>query len=125
MANNNIADIKPKFESLLTTNFVLLFGSLFMGMVSFSALLFILPIYLVSLESKEITAGIATGIFILSSIILRLAIGRYLDIYGCKTILLMSIGIYALSTFLFIWAANPLIVFLLRAMQGVGWGGFL
>ena len=111
-------------EKVFTSNFIMLLAALFLGIVSLTALLFVLPIYLVSIGGSEATAGVATGIFTFSSIGLRPVLGRYIDKYGCKKILMLGMGLYCASAFLYIFASIPLTVYMLRALQGIGWGAF-
>ena len=117
-------DAEPSPDVIFSANFFILFISLFMGLLSFYALFFVLPTYLVSIGGKSTSAGIATGIFTIAAMSFRLVTGKYIDKYGCKKLILSGIGIYAISSFFYIWASNPLFIYLLRSLQGIGWGVF-
>ncbi len=114
----------PENEKILTANFLFLFIALFLGIVSLTSLYFILPIYLVHIGEREVSAGISVGVFTVCTIILRPLMGKYIDRYGCKKVLLMGIGIYALSSFFYTISATSLSIYIIRAVQGAGWGAF-
>lgn len=69
------------------------------------------------------TAGALVSTFMLSALIARLFIGGLVDKRGRKPIILLGIGIYTATAFLFGLVTSIPMLFALRAIQGIGFAG--
>jgi len=85
----------------------------------------ILPFYVLKARGSEVSIGLLMGIFTLFSVLLRPFQGRKLDTGGRKKLLLSGIALYALTGLGLIMLPSLPLLFLFRALQGVGWGAFL
>ncbi|SFC77839.1 MFS transporter [Clostridium uliginosum] len=81
----------------------------------------------ISIYAKKITqvdsyAGLMTGVFTLSSLIIRLFAGKLLDKLGRKKILLLGIFITAFATISYAFTDQIFWILVFRALQGIGFG---
>jgi MFS family permease len=107
---------------LWTRGFLLLLGSNVAFYMSFQLLLVSMPLYVVHLGGKAATAGLVTGLFTLTAMLVRPLTGWALDAYGRRSIWLLG----TLSCVLFVvaqqWAATLVVLIVLRMLNGVGFG---
>ncbi len=110
---------------LLTFDIVALFFTIFFMFFALDFFIPVLPFYIVDLGGSETLVGILMGVFTFCSVIFRPMQGRVVDRRGRKKILLTGIIMFILSGvgIALVPRLEALIVF--RALQGVGWGGFL
>lgn len=80
-----------------------------------------LPLYVKVIGGSETTVGIIAGIFGVSSVVARPFFGLQLDMRGRKGILLISLGIIALSTLLYNWMVSVAALLLVRLFHGFAW----
>ncbi len=108
---------------LWSRNFIfLLTGNLFVS-IAFYFLITALPLYLVeNLSFSNADAGIILSAYIFTAVLIRPFAGPMLDIYGRKTIYLMSLVLYALlfSFYPYVLSLSGLV--LLRIFHGIAWG---
>ena len=85
------------------------------------ALLPIIPLYVYSIEARDITVGITAGVFMGVAVFLRPFTGWLADAYGRRLLLVVSALLFALAGLgLPLWPAIfPLIFF--RMLQGIAW----
>lgn len=115
--------IEPQISNKLwTRNFVLILIVNFIMFFSFYMLLTTLPIYVKFLSGQETLAGFAMGIFLISSLLIRPFAGRAIDSHGRKRILFLGLIILFLCTLALNYARTLFLLFLLRFIQGFGWG---
>jgi MFS family permease len=112
-------------EKIFTLNFATLFGAAFLIFFALDFYIPVLPFYVVERGGSENAVGLLMGIFTFFSVVLRPFQGRRADRTGRKKLLLLGIGVYALAglALLALPAVGPL--FVIRALQGLGWGAFL
>jgi MFS family permease len=114
--------VDPRRAALWTRGFLLLLGSNVAFYMSFQLLLVSMPLYVVHLGGKAATAGLVTGLFTLTAMLVRPLTGWALDAYGRRSIWLLG----TLSCVLFVvaqqWAATLVVLIVLRMLNGVGFG---
>jgi len=108
--------------ALWTRDFLLLLSSNIFFFVSFQLLLVSLPLYVVHLGGTTATAGLVTGLFTLTAMLVRPLTGWALDAYGRRIIWLLG----TLSCLVFIvaqlWAATLVVLIALRMLNGAAFG---
>lgn len=114
--------VKPKIATL---NFVLLFIATAMMFFSLDFLIPVLPFYVVGAGGNEGAVGLLMGLFVFCSVVLRPFQGRAVDRTGRKRLLLAGIGAYALAGAGLVAMPSLAMLFVVRALQGFGWGAFL
>ena len=67
-------------------------------------------------------AGLASGIYIIGTLLARLFIGKKLEIYGRKQVLRYGIIFYLLTTAAYLYMPNLAILFAVRFLNGFGYG---
>ncbi len=83
-------------------------------------LISILPLYAMSLGGNNLIAGVIMTIFTFSALIFRPAFGKMLDTKGRKGVLILGLIIFSLSSILFLFTTNIMLLLLLRFVQGIG-----
>ncbi|MEW8986150.1 MAG: MFS transporter [Bacillus sp. (in: firmicutes)] len=109
--------------SLWTKDFVLISTANFFLFLSFYILLVTLPVYAINdLQSDNSEAGLLTTIFLVSAIIVRPFAGYWLERYGKKRIMLISLIIFAVPTLLYFVPESITGLLLIRFLHGIGFG---
>ena len=75
-----------------------------------------------SLHASMSEAGLASGIFILGTLLARIFAGRSIELYGRKRMLYASILFYLAATFLYFAIDSLALLFLVRCLNGIGYG---
>ena len=75
-----------------------------------------------SLNASMSEAGLASGIFILGTLLARLFAGRSVELYGRKKMLFAGIIFYLLTTFMYFGIHSMAMLFLVRCLNGIGYG---
>jgi MFS family permease len=83
-----------------------------------------LPVYIKHMGANDAKAGLVTGLFALSSMIMRPFYGNLLDRKGRKVILLIGIALSGFIGLSYIWASSVFALLALRFMQGVGMSAY-
>ena len=110
---------------IVTANFMALFGAIFFLFFALDYYIPVLPFYTLDAGGSEASVGLLMGLFTFCSIVLRPFQGRDINQKGRKRLLMMGIGLYtAAGLGLLLLPPLPLL-FVLRAVQGFGWGAFL
>lgn len=112
-------------QKILTFNFAALFSAAFLIFFALDFFIPVLPFYVVDRGGREEAVGLLMGLFTFSSVILRPFQGRMADRTGRKKLLLLGIAAYALAGLGLIALPSVGLLFLIRALQGLGWGAFL
>lgn len=105
-------------------NYIILILSFFFATLSMTSLYTNMPLYIINIGGTELAAGLTTTIFTIFSVMIRPYIGRYVDKYGRIKVLVTSLFVFAVSIFLLSLTSSIIIIYLIRMVQGVGWGGF-
>ncbi|HZX61676.1 MAG TPA: MFS transporter, partial [Bacteroidales bacterium] len=110
-------------NTLWNRNFTLLTFSNFFMCSAYYSLISILPIYIsTELHSSKSIVGLVLASYIVASVLVRPFVGFGLDKYGRKTILIVSLLLYALvfNGYLIAWTVAVMI--LVRFIHGLTWG---
>lgn len=103
-----------------TKSFVNISMSAFFIFTVFYALLTFVPLYVIEdLDGTVAEGGMATSVFLISAIIMRLSAGMILDKFGKKKVLVLSVFMFAVSTVLYIYVDNLGALLLLRFFHGI------
>lgn len=107
---------------LWTRDFLLLLGLSVSFYLGFQILLAPMPLYVVHLGGDEASAGLITGLFTLTAMIVRPVTGWALDTYGRRVVLALG-TIFCLALILAqAWAATLGALIVLRMVHGLGFG---
>lgn len=93
--------------------------------VSFVFHILMVTIALYATETYHATtseAGLAAGMFIIGALVVRLFVGYLIEAFGLKRMLLVSLLIYILSSFLYLLKVNLAFLLMNRFVHGVGMG---
>lgn len=110
-------------NTLWNRNFTLLTFSNFFMCSAYYSLISTLPIYIsTELHSSKSIVGLVLASYIVASVLVRPFVGFGLDKYGRKTILIVSLLLYALvfNGYLIAWTVAVMI--LVRFIHGLTWG---
>lgn len=102
--------------------FLLVLSVSFLMFLSMYMLLPTLPLYAQTLGGNETIAGTIVGIFTFSAVLIRPWFGNLLDQRGRKPILSLGLGLFLISSLFYHLAFTIVLLLLLRAVQGIGWG---
>ena len=75
-----------------------------------------------SLNASMSEAGLASGIFILGTLIARLFAGRSVELYGRRKMLFAGIIFYLATTFMYFGIHSIAMLFFVRCLNGIGYG---
>ena len=75
-----------------------------------------------SLNASMSEAGLASGIFILGTLVARLFAGRSVELYGRRKMLFAGIIFYLATTFMYFGIHSMAMLFLVRCLNGIGYG---
>ncbi|WP_226669007.1 MFS transporter [Metabacillus litoralis] len=107
-------------QPIWTKSFISIFLSNFFLFATFYGLLTSLPIYVVDeLNRSSVDAGLIVTIFLLSAIIIRPFSGKLLQDFGKKKVLMLSLSLFTLSSFLYLWIDHYGLLLALRFFHGI------
>lgn len=117
-------EILPR-PKLFTVSFTVLLCGTFLFFFSTDFLIPVLPFYLISLGGGEGAVGLLMGLFTAVSIVVRPFQGRWADRHGRKRLFMGGAFLYmAAAAGLAAFPSLPALFFF-RALQGIGWSGFI
>ncbi|OAS83016.1 MULTISPECIES: MFS transporter [Metabacillus] len=107
-------------QPIWTKSFISISLSNFFIFIAFYGLLTSLPIYVVDeLHRSEIDAGLIVTIFLLSAIIVRPFSGKLLEDFGKKRMLMISLILFTICSFMYLLIENYTLLLALRFFQGI------
>jgi len=109
-------------EKIWTRDFILIFTANFLSFLGFQMLIPTLPLYVRELGGNDMMVGWVVGSFTFSALLIRPYAGHAIDVRGRKPMLLAGIGLLVFSVSSLAWVGQLLVLFLLRMIQGIGWG---
>jgi len=112
-------------ERIVNFNFMALFGAVVFLFFALDFYIPVLPFYVIDTGGGESAVGLLMGLFTLCSVVLRPFQGRNLNQRGRKRLLITGIALYAVSGMALMILPPLSLVFIFRAIQGLGWGAFL
>lgn len=118
----DVMDTKTQ-QPIWTKSFVSISITQFLLFVVFYAFMTTLPIYVIQeLGGNASQAGILVTAMLLTSIIIRPFSGRLLEIVGKKRLLIITVFIYAITTFLYVFFKSFEALLILRLLHGLTFG---
>lgn len=109
-------------EKIWTRDFILICFSNFFIFLGFQMTLPTIPLFVEHLGGNDQLIGIVVGIFTFSALLLRPFAGHALESKGRGFVYLTGLIIFVVSVSSFGFAMGMWFLFLLRIIQGVGWG---
>ncbi|MBG9542245.1 MFS transporter [Cytobacillus firmus] len=109
-------------EKIWTRDFVLILMSNFFIFLGFQMTLPTIPLFVEKLGGNDQLIGIVVGIFTFSALLLRPYAGHMLETRGRRFVYLTGIAIFVLSVGSFGFINSLVFLFVLRIIQGFGWG---
>lgn len=109
-------------EKIWTRDFILICISNFFVFLGFQMTLPTIPLFVEDLGGNDQLIGVVVGIFTFSALLIRPYAGHALESKGRRYIYLIGLGIFVLSIGSFGIAGGLVFLFVLRIVQGVGWG---
>lgn len=110
-------------EKIWTKSFINLALTQFLLFSVFYALLTTLPIYvIVNLGETESKAGLVVTFMLLSAIMIRPFSAKIIDIFGKKTILIVSVLAFLLTTGAYLFASHFIALSVIRFIHGISFG---
>ncbi|MFC0524355.1 MFS transporter [Pontibacillus salicampi] len=106
--------------SIWTKSFISIACTNFFLFLTFYALLTTLPIYVTdTLGCSESEAGLIVTVFLLAAILTRPFSGKLLEIGGKRKMLFISLVLFTLCSFIYIWTDSFLLLLTLRFIHGI------
>lgn len=109
-------------ERIWTRDFMLVLLSNFFVFLGFQMTLPTIPLFVEKLGGNDQLIGIVVGIFTFSALLLRPYAGHALETRGRRFVYLIGLGVFVLSVGSFGFVNSLLFLFMLRVVQGFGWG---
>ncbi|WP_160725718.1 MFS transporter [Bacillus sp. USDA818B3_A] len=109
-------------EKIFTKDFVLICLANFFIFLGFQMTLPTIPLFVEELGGNDQLIGFVVGIFTFSALLLRPYAGNALETKGRGFVYLLGLAIFALSVGSFGFLTSIGLLFLMRVVQGVGWG---
>jgi MFS family permease len=107
-------------QPIWTKSFISISVSNLFIFIAFYGLLAALPIYVVDeLHRTKIDAGLIVTIFLLSAIIVRPFSGKLLEDFGKKKMLMISLILFTICSFLYLWIDQYALLLVLRFLHGM------
>ncbi|WP_368993363.1 MFS transporter [Caldifermentibacillus hisashii] len=111
-----------RIEKIWTKDFILICLANFFVFLGFQMTLPTLPLFVEALGGRDQLIGLAVGIFTFSALLIRPFAGHALETKGRGSIYLSGLMIFFLSVGSFSVTASILFLFVMRIVQGIGWG---
>lgn len=108
---------------LLTRGFVLLCVSTALGYAHHSLLTPILPLFIKQQGGTASLVGLVTAAFSVTSFILRPFIGRAVDSWSAKGVMVLGTMVLGLCSLGYLFY-HTFLLFVIRAIHGIGWAGY-
>ncbi|WP_264739461.1 MFS transporter [Cytobacillus firmus] len=125
MAHTIASDAKKQnagSEKIWSRDFVLILMSNFFIFLGFQMTLPTIPLFVEKLGGNDQLIGIVVGIFTFSALLLRPYAGHTLETKGRRFVYLTGLAIFVLSVGSFGFVNSLIFLFVLRIVQGFGWG---
>ncbi|MGG3467353.1 MFS transporter [Neobacillus pocheonensis] len=109
-------------ERIWTRDFVLIVLANFFIFLGFQMTLPTIPLFVEDLGGNDQLIGMVVGIFTFSALLLRPYAGRTLETKGRGFVYLIGLAIFVISVGSFGFMPSIALLFVMRVVQGVGWG---
>ncbi|WP_164667476.1 MFS transporter [Virgibacillus doumboii] len=122
MVSQSLAKPTHTPEKIWTRDFVLICLANFFIFLGFQMTLPTLPLFVKELGGSDQLIGVIVGIFTFSALLLRPYAGHALESKGRRFVYMTGLAVFVLSVGSYAFAASIVFLFLMRILQGVGWG---
>ncbi len=112
----------PRSDKIWTRDFILICFANFFVFLGFQMTLPTIPLFVKNLGGNDQLIGLVVGIFTFSALLLRPLAGRALETKGRGFVYLLGLSIFVLSVGSFGFVNSIVFLFMIRIIQGVGWG---
>jgi MFS family permease len=109
-------------EKIWTRDFVLICLANFFVFLGFQMTLPTIPLFVEHLGGNDQLIGLVVGIFTFSALIVRPFAGHALEAKGRRFVFLIGLAIFVLSVGSYSLITSILLLFMMRVIQGIGWG---
>jgi MFS family permease len=109
-------------DKIWTRDFILICLANFFIFLGFQMTLPTIPLFVEHLGGNDQLIGFVVGIFTFSALLIRPYAGHALETKGRRFVYLLGLAIFVLSVGSFGFAASIILLFVIRIVQGVGWG---
>ena len=110
-------------EKLLSRDFVLAWLAAFFDAAVFYLLVTTMALYTTERFHASVSiSGLTSSIYVIGSLFGRLFAGRFLDVVGRKRLILISFGVYLLSTVGYLFAGSMGTLLAIRCVHGITFG---
>lgn len=109
-------------EKIWSRDFVFIFLANFFIFLGFQMTLPTIPLFVEQLGGNDQLIGFVVGIFTFSALLIRPYAGRILETKGRGFVYLLGLAVFVLSVGSFGFAMGITFLFLMRVVQGIGWG---
>jgi MFS family permease len=113
--------IQPQ-DKIWTRDFIFVCLSNFFIFAGFQMTLPTLPLFVNELGGGDQLIGLIVGVFTFSALLIRPWAGHMLETVGRRGIFLVGLAIFVISVGSFAFTSSIIFLFILRIIQGFGWG---
>lgn len=119
---NNISANNGKINKLWSKDYIFLMISNFFLFFGDNLLLPVLPVYVMMNGANNFQVGVVAAVFFATSVFMRIFTSRASACFGKRTLLILSIFVFALAMLGYYLFAGLMIIIILRLVQGLGFG---
>jgi MFS family permease len=109
-------------ERIWSRDFILICLANFFVFLGFQMTLPTIPLYVEKLGGNEQLIGMVVGLFTFSALLIRPYAGHTLETKGRRFVFLLGLSLFVLSVGSFGIFASLMFLFIMRIVQGIGWG---
>lgn len=119
-----VQENKGNGEKFLTGKFVVISAVSFILRLGMAVMLTAVPLYDLSIGFSKTSAGIMMTVYTMSALVLRPLVGYLVDRYGRKTILSISIVLYALSMVMIAFTKSLSMLYISQSLNGIAFSAY-
>lgn len=109
-------------EKIWTKDFILICLANFFVFLGFQMTLPTIPLFVEHLGGNDQLIGLVVGIFTFAALMVRPFAGHALETKGRRFVFLLGLAIFVLSVGSYSFIASIFLLFMMRVIQGIGWG---
>ncbi|WP_163969405.1 MFS transporter [Oceanobacillus halotolerans] len=109
-------------DKIWTRDFVLICLANFFIFLGFQMTLPTIPLFVKELGGSDQLIGVVVGIFTFSALLFRPYAGHSLETKGRRFVYMIGLTVFVLSVGSYAFVASIVLLFIMRMVQGVGWG---
>lgn len=117
-----VHQLSKQVERIWTKDFVLILFVNFFVFLGFQMTLPTIPLFVEHLGGNDQLIGLVVGIFTFSALLIRPLAGHALESKGRRFVFLIGLFIFVISVGSYAIATSIAFLFLMRMVQGIGWG---